>query len=70
MDSELVEGTLYTCMESIQWNPFMLLMYDNSNIKQIFKKHILQVKSSICVIMYKNAYNSQKSCFIQDGIPA
>jgi hypothetical protein len=45
MDSELVEGTLYTCMESIQWNPFMLLMYDNSNIKQIFKKHILQVKS-------------------------
>jgi hypothetical protein len=29
----LVQSTLYTCMELSQWNPLILLMYDNSKIK-------------------------------------
>jgi hypothetical protein len=31
--SELVQGTLYACMELSQWNPLILLIYDKSKIK-------------------------------------
>jgi hypothetical protein len=33
LESELAQGTLYTCMELSQWNCLKLLMYDNWKIK-------------------------------------
>jgi hypothetical protein len=41
---ELVEGSLYTCIELAQWNPLILLIYANSKIK--LKKMTL-VKQSL-----------------------